>query len=280
MGMIHAWNAVDAQGSVIASTERVMIPAGWGPRGTSPTDVLYATRLCLHEVLEWMPNLQGGCPESLFADETPMRQIWLRRFSMDRTEVTHDAWRRCMYANVCAPPRTNLADPRISRLEHPVVGITWVEAQQYCEFVGGRLPTEAEWERAARGHEQRVFPWGRTYNDRLANHGRLGFTTDIDGVDGYRYAAPVASFPSGASPFGALDMAGNVWEWTQDHYREVAYAELLPRANPVDTTSGEQRVIRGGSWRSSPYELRVTFRKGFAATSWRPDVGFRCAYDE
>jgi len=160
---------------------------------------------------------------------------------------------------------------------HPVAGVTFAEAAAYCAFAGGRLPTEAEWERAARGDapEGRRFPWGDPYGSRLTNHGQ-GIASP-DGVDGHRYAAPVASYPDGASPFGLYDMAGNVWEWTVDRFRPRAY-ESGTSVDPVGDGLGSERIVRGGSWRSSPVTHRVTYRAAVAETRFEPDLGFRCAY--
>ena len=152
----------------------------------------------------------------------------------------------------------------------PVAGVTWDEARAFCEFAGGRLPTDEEWERAARGGDARHrFPWGRQYNDRLANHGRS--PRGPDDVDGFVYAAPVGSFPGGASPYGLLDMAGNVWEWTASP----------PRADEVETGGDPNvyRILRGGSWAQPPEVMRVSHREWQPLGAAPSDVGLRCAYD-
>src|SRR6185295_19730556 len=150
----------------------------------------------------------------------------------------------------------------------PVVNVTWFEAEQYCESVGMRLPTEAEWEKAARGNTAAEFPWGDGWNAKKANSGDSG--------DVFVGAAPVGSFPDGASPSGALDMAGNVWEWVHDWHASDTYA-TSPRENPQGPEHGIDRVVRGGSYASAAAALRTSERVPLHASQRRPDVGFRCA---
>lgn len=249
----------------------VVIEAGWFTMGSRASDLGHAVELCAREV-----KPAGACRPEVFGDETPAHRVYLSRYGIDRREVTHRAYGRCVTAGRCLPPHVSPRDERVSRDRHPVVGVTWDDARRYCEFVGGRLPTEAEWERAARGPSQRRYPWGRFYNDRLSNHGRYG--GELDAIDGYRYAAPVGAFPDGANPYGMLDMAGNVWELTADRYAPDAY-ENSNRVDPAGPTSGTEHVMRGGSWRSASFTLRVTYRGKLEAEASRPDVGFRCAYD-
>jgi formylglycine-generating enzyme len=252
------------------------IGGGWFEMGSSADDVRYARELCLEHGFD---PLGQDCLPELFEDEAPAHRVFVSRYGLDRTEVTHGAWSRCVTAGHCPPPRGTPADERIAREDHPVTQITFAEAWQYCTFAGGRLPTEAEWEHAARGRSTRRFPWGRRYNDRLANHGRgSGFTAQPDPVDGFRYAAPVGSFPDGASPYGVLDLAGNVFEWTADRYAADQY-RTGTRVDPIGAADGGERVVRGGSWRHPPFRLRVTNRVRLGEGEAWPDVGFRCAYD-
>jgi formylglycine-generating enzyme required for sulfatase activity len=251
----------------------VWLPEGWFLRGSDDRAVRHALLLCLPRI-DWV--FPPGCPDRLFADERPARRVWVSAFGIDRTEVTVGEWRRCVAAGQCAPLRV-AADARTTREQLPATGMTWDEAASYCRYAGGRLPTEAEWERAARGPDGRHFPWGRAYNDRLANHGRPGGRPDVS--DGYRYAAPVGSFPQAESPHGLLDMAGNVWEWTADRYDPEAYRRQESIIDPTGPESGTKRVVRGGSWRSPPHALRVTHREPRARAGAWADVGLRCAYD-
>jgi formylglycine-generating enzyme len=251
----------------------VWIPGGWFVRGSGVSDVRQALVLCLFRRDAVFP---GGCTEEDFADERPARRSWVSSFGLDRTEVSQREWRHCVHAGACPPPRLSEADPRVSDPRHPVAGVTWDEAGAYCRWRRGRLPTEAEWERAARGSSARQFPWGDAYNERLANHGRAGDRPD--GVDGYRHAAPVDGFVDGASPYGVLQMAGNVWEWTADHYQPDAYGKDV-RVDPRGPPEGVGRVVRGGSWRSPPHMMRAAHRDHRLPEQAWADVGVRCAYD-
>lgn len=278
----------------VGAAATVWIPGGWFTRGSDLDEARRARQDCalslpsagVEQMQLLLPRL---CPDELFVAELtpragtdigPPRRVFVTAFGVDRTEVTQAAYRRCVVANVCPPPELSDADARVSAPDHPVAGVRWSDARAYCAWVGGRLPTEAEWERAARGHDTRRFPWGQFDNPRLSNHGRfdLRFGPAPDGVDGYREAAPVGSFPDGRSPFGLLDMAGNVWEWTEDAFEIEAYGEG-PVVDPPGPPSSGFRVVRGGSWRFPSVFSRVTQRYRHPEGSAGQDVGFRCAYD-
>lgn len=243
----------------------VWVPEGGFRMGASRTDLFFAMFLCQddHDLVE-------SCAEHRFSHERGTRRVRLPAFGIDRTEVSQAAWRRCVVAGRCVPPRI---DESVGRDELPVAGITEEEAASYCAFAGGRLPAEAEWEKAARGDSLRRFPWGRLYHARLANHGRPPQRPDAS--DGYLHAAPVGSFPDGASPYGVLDMAGNVMEWTSSAPSARDFEALgHARADP-----GEYRIVRGGSWSHPAVDLRVTHRGLVLARNAHPDLGVRCAYD-
>ena len=231
----------------------------------------------LCRVLRGTPQ-DAFCGPARFEHEPIAREVSLDRFALERTEVSVAAWRECVRDGACSPThRLGAVDD--ARL--PVTHVRAAEAEGFCRWRGGRLPTEEEWERGARGRgaDDRLFPWGMAYNDRLSNHGRAwrrvvrdirawSFVGEADPIDGFRRAAPVGSFPDGASPDGLLDMAGNVWEWT------ASVPDDLP-----DASLDSFRVVRGGSFASPPDTLRVTTRAWLPAAESFGDVGFRCAYD-
>lgn len=200
-------------------------------------------------------------------DEFPAHEVYVDAFWMDTTEITSDQFAQCVASEGCTPPQHSFryADP--SYRDHPVLGVAHPQAAAYCVWAGRRLPTEAEWEKAARGEGGRRYPWG----DEPPDETRANFS-------GIRNdTAPVGSFPAVASPYGALDMAGNVWEWVFDGYEINYYAES-PRRNPPGGVSTNQYVIRGGSWTAEARALRAANR--FWAYPTRNDTdGFRCAQD-
>lgn len=244
----------------------ILIPAGEFPMGSSPSD----------------PATQN--------DQIPIHTVFLDAFWIDREEVTNGQFRKfvaetgykteaeklgwgwVVYPDWVKRNGASWHSPEgpganvDARLDHPVVQVSWNDARAYCNWAGKRLPTEAEWEKAARGSDGRLYPWGNTFDSRRANTNNGGNGTTL----------PVGSYPSGVSPYGVLDMAGNVWEWVNDFYGEHYYRDS-PSKNPQGPEQGQNHVLRGGAWidnevlARAPYRLQLEpFYSGIA-------VGFRCA---
>ncbi|MGE5236152.1 MAG: formylglycine-generating enzyme family protein [Acidobacteriota bacterium] len=203
-----------------------------------------------------------------FADEQPRHEVALTRgFWIDTTEVTFAEYRRFAEAAGAAMPRLpNWADDT-----HPVVNVTWQNAVDYCRWTGGRLPTEAEWEYAARGGTSGLrYPWGDDISHDDANFDGTG------GRDQWAKSSPVRSFPPNG--FGLYDVAGNAWEWTADWYEDRYYAHS-PASDPTGPEVGRARVVRGGCWTSDPGRLRASYRFSLDPSDSQVSVGFRCVRD-
>jgi len=201
------------------------------------------------------------------ADEAPVHKVYLTAYYIDRYEVANGEYRKFIKATGHRTPDF-WTDPDLSAPELPVVGVSWEDADAYCKWKGKRLPTEAEWEKAARGLDGGRWPWGNEFDPSRANL--------YGSADGFQFTAPVKSFPAGKSPFGVYNMAGNVWEWCADWYAEDYYANS-PAKNPKGPARGQLRVIRGGSWDDTKAKLRVTNRYADYPTNSAYNLGFRCA---
>jgi serine/threonine-protein kinase len=199
-------------------------------------------------------------------DERPAHRVSLPAFWLDRTEVTNaQVARFAKSLRDSGQARRDTWVMEAGKDHHPAVQIPWGIALAYCRWAGKRLPTEAEWEYAARGTDGRKYPWGTAWDDRRAR---------FAGNRGSQGAAPVGSYPAGASPFGALDMAGNVWEWVSTVYRPYPY---LPKDGREHSAMPERHVVRGGSWYLNPWDLRSSNRE-FGEAGYRSVyIGFRCA---
>lgn len=235
--------------------------------------------------------------------ERPVHRVVLSAFSIDRFETTNAEFASFVSAtgHVTDPERKGVAwdwdgkwreisvadwhhphgpASSIDGLErHPVVQVSWNDAKAYCRWRGKRLPTEAEWERAARGEGDRIYPWGNE-SPRDGPRYRASYGSDkcchADAGDGYLFTAPVGSFPLGRSPFGVEDLAGNVWEWVEDWFDPEFYRKS-PSTNPVNNTIGKRKVIRGGGWGNDAFGLRSTLRHANPPDIGLSMVGFRCA---
>jgi serine/threonine-protein kinase len=201
-------------------------------------------------------------------------------FWIDQTEVTNKMYSLCVEAGACEEPTNTSSYSNSSYYgnpefnEYPVIHVDWIMARNYCEWVDRRLPFEAEWEKAARGDNSLAYPWGNDFVGEKVNYCDKScpfdwFDTSAD--DGFADTAPVGSYLEAASPYGALDMAGNVWEWVADRYTST-YDE--------DSPATEDRVVRGGSFYNHMDDIHSARRLAFQTSFISFDLGFRCAMDE
>ena len=223
------------------------------------------------------PSRNGGYTCS--QQELPLHTVYLDAYRIDRTEVTNAQYAQCVVARECTPPFFGSSWSHSyyygtpTYASYPMINVSWSQSHAYCSWAGKRLPSEAEWEKAARGtSDTRAYPWGAAApNCSLAN---LFITSYCVGD-----ASAVGSYPAGASPYGALDMAGNVSEYVNDWW-DSSYYSVSPGSNPPGPATGSYRVVRGGSWNDSSIEIRVAFRDYYNLSDHYDQffwVGFRCA---
>lgn len=208
-------------------------------------------------------------------DEKPVHKVYLDAFYIDKYEVTNAQYKKFIDATSYKPPenwngdKVSESQADFSTPNKPVVNVSWEDAQAYCKWVGKRLPTEAEWEKSARGGlVGKKYPWGDDISHDKANY------RGTDGKDSFGFTSPVGSFePNG---YGLYDMAGNVWEWCADLY-SPDYYKSSPEKNPTGPLKGTDRVLRGGSAYWLPYALRVSARSSALQSKKETEIGFRCA---
>jgi formylglycine-generating enzyme required for sulfatase activity len=240
-------------------------------------------------VLDWVTVPGGefdmGADDANAAeDEKPKHKVTLDTFLIGKHEVTNAQYQMFVKATGhrspenCCDPKYNIwkgNEPLGGTDELPVINVSWDDAVAFCKWTGSRLPTEAEWEKAARGTDGRTYPWG----NEPPSGNRANYSFDpVSMWDGPASLAKKDQYEYGRSPFGAFEMAGNVWEWVQDWYDENYY-KGSPAKNPKGPDKGEARVIRGASWRNTADMLRAANRNKHAPTERRVYIGFRCALD-
>ena len=267
---VQPWTETPMSATVSATTEPL-------PTETPiPTSVLGIGSTKISEKdgmkLVFVPAGEFTMGSDTSSDEQPIHKVTLDAFWIDKTEVTNKMYALCVNAGACQLPSSMSSDTRkdyygVSEFDdYPVIYVDWNKAKTYCEWAERRLPTEAEWEKAARGTDVRTYPWGNDApNSNLLNYdSKVGDTTEV------------GKYPAGASIYGVLDMAGNVWEWVMDWY-DSNYYSSSPSQNPQGPASGQYHVLRGGSWVSNVSGVRSALRGGYDPSNIYGIVGFRCA---
>ncbi len=239
----------------------------------SPPSVIEPEMIVIPAGEFWMGSDKARDEEAQ-PDEMPQHRVYLNEYAIDKYPVTRSQYLAFVQATGRKVPSTGHSVPySVSNKEnHPAISVDWKDAVAYCQWLAQatgkpyRLPTEAEWEKAARGDDGRTYPWGNAVPDatRLNFRRNVGDTTEV------------GQYPNGASPYGVLDMAGNVWEWVADWYGEKYYASS-PDRNPAGPTLGTYRMLRGGSWFDFADYVRAPYRGGYYPVYRYGDIGFRCA---
>ena len=251
----------------IDGMQMVYVPPGAFQMGSSWEQLEGIALLC-----EQYPDAWNKCQPEQFEREYPQHTVTLDGYWIDRNEVTNAQYNLCVQAGDCGPSRI-ANDAKYKGAGFPAAGIPWKDALDYCTWAGVRLPSEAEWEVAARGPQGLIYPWG----DEFVCEGGNLLDESTGCGDGYAGPSPVGSFPQGVSWVGAWDMAGNVWEWVADEF------SAYPGANDAVSnavTSTDTRILRGGSWGYTPAFVRAAYRYPVPPEADYAAVGFRCAVSE
>jgi len=243
--------------------DMLLIPAGVFLMGSTEQEIVDA----------WRQN-DGGWEKEDYVSSYPQRKIALPDFYIDKKEVSNEDYK--MFTEATGRTAPSLWDDwTLNSPNQPVVGVDWNDADAFCRWRESRLPTEAEWEKAARGTDGRIWPWGNAWDPMKDNHGKGAGGYGYDERDGWKYTAPVGT-ELGVSPYGVLNMAGNVYEWTADDFD--SYPEN-DKYNQEDFEKGF-KTLRGGAYDDGPSEQRTATRCGFRKDYKDVDVGFRCVRDK
>jgi len=296
-----ACQAAGSQAEPTALSLPTAFPTNTPPAVNAPEDVSGGNDAGTERVspVDGMPQIyipdgtfrMGGLDADAKTDEIPAHNVTLKGFWMDKLEVTNGMFTLCMKAGVCEPPQYFKSGTRDSYFnnaefnDYPVIYVTWAQASVYCTWAGRRLPTEAEWERSARGDDFRTYPWGDERPD--SSRGNFNYFTGD--------TTRVGSFPAGASPFGILDMAGNVAEWVNDYFDSKYYSKgvTMNPPGPGERSNFFNRVVRGGTYQDAFVDARLSNRASVLGSNldaaevtspeylgeFSPKIGFRCASD-
>jgi formylglycine-generating enzyme required for sulfatase activity len=205
-------------------------------------------------------------------DARPLHRVHLSSYWFDKYEVTNALYRQCVEGGGCTPPKDRQAFDDLQRVQHPVTNVTWNQARSFCEWQGKRLPTEAEWEKAARGTDGRRYPWGNDGENVKSRVRNGNLRVGSNGTE------PVGRQTATVSPYGVFDLIGSVSQWVKDWYAEDFYQASSAR-DPQGPLRGSFRVLRGGEWNEKPPDLRASYRGWDEVTYWGPTLGVRCAED-